>query len=70
MFDNLMDNTPTTSLSDDELQCYLAKDVENVKDGLMWWYGKHALFPHLSCMACDYLAIPSEYLFSCVYLRC
>lgn len=33
MFDNLMDDTPTSS-SEDELQCYLSTDVEDVKDDL------------------------------------
>jgi hypothetical protein len=37
MFDKLMDVAPTPS-SDDELQRYLALDVEDVKDMLMWWY--------------------------------
>jgi len=56
-----MDVTPTSSL-DDELQRYLAVDVEDVKDGLVWWYDKRATFPRLSRMACDYLSIPGEYL--------
>ena len=62
MFDNLMDITPTPS-SDDELQRYLAADVEDVKDGLVWWKERRATFPRLSRMACDYLSIPGEYLF-------
>jgi hAT family C-terminal dimerisation region len=61
MFDALMDDTPTSS-PDDELQHYLATDVEDVKDGLMWWHERHATFPRLSRMARDYLAIPGEYL--------
>ena len=61
MFDKIMDAAPTSS-SDDELQRYLAADVEDVKDGLMWWYDKRATFPRLSCMARDYLSIPREYL--------
>jgi hypothetical protein len=62
MFDNLMDNAPTSSSSDDELQRYLAMDIKDVKDGLMWWYERCTMFPHLSRMARDYLAIPCEYL--------
>ena len=64
MFDNLMDDmpTPTSSSADDELQCYLATDVEDVKDGLMWWYERCMMFPHLSHMAHDYLSIPGEHL--------
>jgi len=34
MFDDLMDIAPTPP-SDDELQWYLAAEVEDVKDGLM-----------------------------------
>jgi hypothetical protein len=56
-----MDIAPTPS-SDDELQCYLAADVEDVKDGLMWWHERHAMFPQLSRMARDYLSIPGEYI--------
>jgi hypothetical protein len=64
MFDNLMDDTPSSSLvsDDDELQHYLAMDVEDMKDGLMWWHVRCKMFPCLSRMACDYLAIPCEYM--------
>ena len=64
MFDNLMDDTPTptSSSADDELQRYLATDVEDVKDGLMWWYERRTMFPRLSRMAHDYLSIPGEHL--------
>jgi len=52
---NFFNNLPdaVTSLSDDydELDCYLATDVENVKDALMWWHERCATFPCLSCMA-------------------
>jgi hAT family C-terminal dimerisation region len=61
IFDNLLDNKLPSS-SDDELQHYLATDVEDVKDGLMWWYERRAMYPRLSRMAHDYLAIPGEYL--------
>jgi len=60
MFDNLMDAMPPCS-SDDELQRYLATDVEDVKDGLMWWHERCASFPRLSHMARDYLSIPGKY---------
>lgn len=62
MFDSLMDTSPTSFSDDDELQRYLATDVEDVKDGLMWWYDKRAIFPRLSRMARGYLSIPGEYL--------
>ena len=60
MFDKLMDDTPTSS-SDNELQRYLATNVEDVKDALIWWTERCAMFPRLSYMAHDYLAIPSEH---------
>jgi hypothetical protein len=44
MFDGLMDTSPTSSDDDDKLQWYLTTDVKDVKDGLMWWYDKHAIF--------------------------
>jgi len=62
MFDNLLNTAPTSSYECDELECYLATDVEDVKDGLAWWYERHAMFPHLSCMAQDYLSIPGEFI--------
>ena len=55
MFDSIMDAAPTPSTSD-ELQQYLASDVENVKDGLLWWHERYQVFPRLSYMACDYLS--------------
>ena len=56
-----MDSTLTHS-SDDELQHYLSTDAEDVKDGLMWWHERHVMFPCLSRMVRDYLAIPGELL--------
>ena len=64
-----MDIAPPSS-TDDELQHYLAADVEDVKDGLIWWYERCAMFPRLSQMACNYLSIPGESFFFCVYLGC
>jgi hAT family C-terminal dimerisation region len=61
MSDDLMDDTPTCS-SDDELQHYLATDVEDVKDALMWWHERCTSYPRLSRMARDYLAIPGKFL--------
>jgi hypothetical protein len=55
-----MDTAPT-SLSNDKLQQYLTADIEDVKDRLKWWHEKCAVFLQLSCMACNYLLIPSEY---------
>jgi len=46
------------------MNSYLAADVEDMKDGLMWWYERCMLFPHLSCMARDYLSIPGEQVVS------
>lgn len=60
MFDNLMDVMPPCSL-DNELQHYLATDIEDVKDRLMWWHERYASFPQLSHTAHDYLSIPGKY---------
>lgn len=60
IFDNLLTNKPSSS-SDDELQHYLAMDIEDVKDPIMWWYERRTTYPRLSRMARDYLAIPGEY---------
>lgn len=59
-----MDILPTPLTTLDELQRYLAADVKDVKDGLMWWHKRHSLFPHLSHMAYDYLSIPGEQFIS------
>jgi len=52
----------------DEFQCYLAADIEDVKDRLIWWHEQHAKFLQLSCMAHDYLSIPSEVLVVLVFI--
>jgi len=62
IFDSIMDILPTSIT--DELHRYLAADVEDVKDGLMWWYERRMLFPRLSRMARDYLSIPGEQVVS------
>ncbi len=56
-FDNLLDIVTSSQDDHDELDRYLATDVEDVKDSLMWWYERHATFPCLSHMARDYLSI-------------
>jgi len=61
IFDNLPDLAQASSDRRDELDRYLASDVENVTDALMWWYERRAAFPHLSLMAWDYLSIPGEF---------
>jgi hypothetical protein len=65
MFDTFLDDTAGSS-DDDELQRYLATDIEDVKDPLMWWHQRRKMFPCLSRMAHDYLAIPGESVFSCI----
>jgi hypothetical protein len=61
IFDHLMDDTPSSSV-EDELQCHLATDVKEVRDGLMWWHERRTTFPRLSRMAHDYLSIPGKQL--------
>lgn len=62
IFDNLPDLAPALSDLLDELDRYLATDVEDVRDALMWWYERRATFPRLSRMARDYLSIPGNRL--------
>jgi len=45
---------------DDELDRYLAAEIEDTKDPLMWWYEHRVAFPNLSRMARDYLSIPGK----------
>jgi len=58
----MMDIAPPSS-TDDKLQLYLAADVEDMKDRLIWWYERRAMFPQLSRMARNYLSIPGESFF-------
>jgi hypothetical protein len=51
IFNNLLDVVPPPPDNGDKLDCYLAMDVEGVKDGLIWWHEKCTVFPHLSRMA-------------------
>jgi hypothetical protein len=60
IFDNLPSLTSTTSDIRNELDQYLATDTEDVRDGLLWWHERRTTYPHLSCMAQDYLSIPSK----------
>jgi len=60
MFDNLLEAAPPSPDSCSELDRYLAMNVEDVKDGIMWWHERCATFPRLSCMAQDYLSIPGK----------
>ncbi|PPQ81810.1 hypothetical protein CVT25_013646 [Psilocybe cyanescens] len=46
----------------DELDCYLAAEVKDVKDALMWWYNRCSTFPCLFQMVCDYLSVPATTL--------
>ena len=57
IFDDLPKLAPVSSDTHDELDRYLATDIE---DGLMWWYERCTTFPHLSRMARDYLSIPGK----------
>lgn len=62
IFDSIMDILPTSNT--DKLHCYLAADVKDVKDGLIWWYEQCMSFLCLSRMAHDYLSIPGEQVVS------
>ena len=67
IFDDLPDLAPTAADYRDELERYLATDVENVKDPLMWWYERRDRFPRLSRMAQDYLTIPGKFNHSLIF---
>jgi hypothetical protein len=56
-FDSILNIVPPSPDNCDELNCYLSMDVEDVKDGVKWWYEKCSTFPHLSHMARDYHSI-------------
>lgn len=43
-----------------ELDRYLSTETENVKDPLLWWVEKKAVYPCLSRMARNYLSIPGK----------
>ncbi len=62
IFDNLPDLALAPLFERDELDRYLSVEVEDVKDGLIWWYERHASFPCLSRMSCDYLSIPGKHV--------
>ena len=61
IFDNLPDLAHTSSIERDELDRYLSAEVEDVKDGLMWWFERRKTFPRLSRMARNYLSIPGKF---------
>ena len=49
---------PKANHAHDELDAYLAADVQDISDALKWWHDQHSNYPRLSCMAVDYLSIP------------
>ena len=60
IFDNLPELAPVLPELSDELDQYLSTNMEDVKDGLSWWYERHVTFPCLSRMPWDYLSIPGK----------
>jgi hypothetical protein len=49
-----------------ELDDYLRKPVENIKDPLKWWFANCHIYPNLYCMALEYLSIPGKvFIFIC-----
>lgn len=46
-----------------ELDKYLHKAVENVKDPLKWWIANQHVYPNLYHMALDFLSIPGMLVF-------
>jgi len=52
-----------------ELEEFLQKPVENVKDPLKWWVANHHVYLNLYHMALDYLSIPGKFIIlnTCLY---
>ena len=49
---------------------YLSTDPENVKDVLIWWHERKAMYPRLSRMALDYLTIPGTlFVIHCLFIK-
>lgn len=48
----------------EEIERYLSEPREDVDDALMWWYERRAVYPCLSRMARDFLAIPGTSFFT------
>ena len=44
-----------------ELDGYLRKPVENVKNPLKWWVSNRHVYPNLFRMALDFLSIPGTF---------
>ena len=61
--------TPRIAELRHELAQYLSTDPEQVKDVLLWWNDQKASYPHLSCMALDYLSIPGKST-CCFHIQC
>ena len=48
-----------------ELDHYLKSPwIKDVKDPLQWWFDNCGSYPHLSCMARDFLMIPGVFFYS------
>jgi hypothetical protein len=60
IFNDLPDLAPMSLELCNKFDHYIAADIEDVKDPLMWWHEQCKTFPHLSLMAHDYLAIPAN----------
>ena len=61
MHTNIFDSLPTLARKTqhkDELDTYLAIEIEDVGNALKWWYDNRLTYPCLSRMALDYLTIP------------
>lgn len=44
-----------------ELERYLNADIQDVRDAILWWHERRAVYPCLSRMALDYLTIPGKF---------
>ena len=59
---------PSNPALKSELDRYLSSDPETVKDPLLWWVEKKAVYPCLSRMARNYLSILGKYYFILIKL--
>ena len=58
MFDVLLKPSPSSKVTGNEVDRYLATDPEEVENPLLWWWERRSMYPGLSRMALDYLSIP------------
>ena len=51
-----------------ELEEYLQKPVENIKEPLKWWVANCHIYPNLHCIALDCLSIPGKQFITLIFI--